>query len=274
MKIKLFDENFVGDLGISPFIDSGVNWDRNTEDYDVAIYTDRLARVLPLNENKINYAWIVEPPIINGENYGHLVPIANKFKKVFSYINSYSSRINNFEFIPIGGTWLKPEDINLYTNKNKLCSFIFSDKQWNGYHRMRHRLYDLIKNNTNIDFYGSGCGQKLPRDQKVLAFKDYKFTIVIENSEEDNYFTEKVIDPLLCGTVPIYIGSPKIGDIFNMDGIIKVRDVDDIITKLNSFNDDLYYSMLPAINDNFLRAKNYMHPELLIQKHILANINK
>lgn len=268
MKIKFFDENLVGDLGISPFIDSGVGWSRDIENYDVAIYTDRLARTLPINENKINYAWLIEPPIINGENYSHIVPIANKFKKVFSYIENLGTRIDNYHFCPIGGTWLNKEDINIYQDKSKLCSFIFSDKQWNSYHRMRHRLYEMIKSTNKVEFFGSGVKQNLPRGHKVLAYKDYKFTIVIENSEEDNYFTEKIIDPILCGTIPIYIGSPKLSTIFNKEGIIQVRDIEDIEKKLDLLNDDLYKSMIPAMIENFYTAKKYIHPEHIIQKCI------
>jgi hypothetical protein len=43
---------------------------------------------------------------------------------------------------------------------------------------------------------------------------------VIESCQEPGYFTEKIIDCFLTGTIPIYWGDPNIRDIFNPGGIL------------------------------------------------------
>ena len=49
---------------------------------------------------------------------------------------------------------------------------------------------------------------------------EYKFVICFENSEEDAYITEKIINPLLANVIPVYWGNKRIGDYFNIDRIL------------------------------------------------------
>jgi hypothetical protein len=44
--------------------------------------------------------------------------------------------------------------------------------------------------------------------------KDYVFTIAIENTIHDHYFTEKIINPLVYNTIPIYLGCSNIEKYF------------------------------------------------------------
>ena len=108
MKIKLVDENLVGQPGLCPFIDPKTNWVRDIDEYDVAIYVDRMCFIQPINPEKTNYAWIIEPPIINGENYINIVKNINAKCKIFYYgenltrYNSYNNEqllIDTFDLI-------------------------------------------------------------------------------------------------------------------------------------------------------------------------------
>lgn len=267
--VNLIDENLTGQPGLSPFIDPDVSWRRNQEntECDINIYTDQLCTRL-VNESKINCAWIIEPSIVNGENYTYIVNNYSKFKYVFSYMKYLNDRIPNHVQIFHGGTWLKSEDIGIWS-KNKNISFIFSDKQWNSYHRLRHRLYDAIKNNSNVSFYGAGCNNKI--EFKSQALKDYRFSIIIENSEERDYFTEKIIDCFLTGTIPVYIGCPAIDDYFNSDGLIRVNDIEPIINLIDNLTPELYESKKHAIQENFEIAKKYIHPEQTINQFLIQN---
>ena len=40
----------------------------------------------------------------------------------------------------------------------------------------------------------------------------YKFTIAFENTAYPGYVTEKIIDAMVAGSVPIYLGAPDIGN--------------------------------------------------------------
>ena len=177
MNIKFMDENLLGQPGLCPYITPETNWQRDISDYDACIYTDRFCFNQPIDNTKQNYAWIIEPPIINGENYRDIVEASNKYKFVFSYLRNLETKINNYKYIPHGGTWLRSDDINIYS-KTKLLSFLFSDKQWNPYHRLRHRIYEMIKVYPNIDFFGSGCNNKI----------QYK----IDSLKIDNVFLDRI----------------------------------------------------------------------------------
>ena len=46
---------------------------------------------------------------------------------------------------------------------------------------------------------------------KMRTISQYKFDLAFENSICDDYVTEKFYDPLLAGTVPVYLGAPNVG---------------------------------------------------------------
>ena len=268
-KIKLIDENLSGQKGLSRYIDPNNNWFENGEDSEVFIYTDRMGYISELNPNKINCAWIIEPPVINGENYTNISKNKNNFKYVFTYIKNYVNELENYVFIPHGGTWLREEDINIH-NKSKLVSCIFSWKNWNSYHRMRFRTYDRLKDDNRVDFYGSGCEK--PIDFKIDGLKDYMFSIVIENSIESDYFTEKLLDCFLSGTIPIYVGTKNVSNYFDSNGIIFFEGDEDLPSILDKINESYYMEKLESIKNNFRIAHDYIHPEKIIEKFLNENI--
>jgi hypothetical protein len=81
-----------------------------------------------------------------------------------------------------------------------------------------------------IDSYGRTLRNKeLPddrgRETKLDTIARYKFTIAIENSFTQDYVTEKFYDPLVVGSVPVYLGAPNIEDFVPGDHcFIKVSD--------------------------------------------------
>lgn len=278
LKIKLVDENLTGQDGLSRYISPNSKWirDINSEDYDIAIFTDTKCFYSQINPEKINFAWLIEPPVINGENYKRMIDECVKFNKVFSHNLDLSNSINNFIYVPHGGTWLRNEDIGIH-DKTKNISFIYSDKQWNLGHRLRHNFANYLKEKEiNIDYYGSGPNNRI--EFKTTALKDYRFSIVIENSVVDSYFTEKIIDCFLSGVIPIYWGTSKISDYFDLDGIIQMPssnehgfDMDKTIELIMSLDENYYQSKILHVVNNFNKAHNYSHPESVINEYIKSN---
>ncbi|KYR00795.1 glycosyltransferase [Tieghemostelium lacteum] len=103
----------------------------------------------------------------------------------------------------------------------------------------RNRLVTELMGVMEIDSIGKCLNnQKVGRgDQKIGAqgkgeikmelLKKYKFSLAIENSECEDYVTEKLWEPLSVGTIPIYLGAPNIDRFLpSPDAIINVRDFD------------------------------------------------
>lgn len=109
--------------------------------------------------------------------------------------------------------------------KTHNISVISSSKAMMPGHNRRLKLLDFLRSEygDKINFYGKGF---LPVEYKYEALDKYRFHICIENSSVPHYWTEKMADPLLAYTIPIYIGCPNIDDYFHGKGYIPV-DIND-----------------------------------------------
>ena len=141
---------------------------------------------------------------------------------------------------------------------------IYSDKNIFEGHRLRH---EISKNVNEIDLFGRGTPN--PVDYKEESLLDYRYSIVVENSKTDNYFTEKLIDCLAVGTIPIYWGCPNIDNYFNLDGIITFNTLEELNKILPTLNKNLYESKLDAITNNLEKSKEYNVTEDWIYKNII-----
>ena len=108
-----------------------------------------------------------------------------------------------------------------YPNKDKKISCVVSTK-----HNPRNNyIKRLFKNKPDIDLYGKGHDRNYHGDAykgmlnydgncKFKGLVDYEYSIVMENSQQQNYWTEKLADAYLSWCMPIYWGCPNISDYF------------------------------------------------------------
>lgn len=86
---------------------------------------------------------------------------------------------------------------------------------------------------------------------KVDFFRRYKFTLAIENSIWPGYETEKLVDPIYAGSIPIYVGNPMARTTFDTESYIDVtnfgslREMLEFVREVDN-NRDLYLKMLAA----------------------------
>lgn len=98
-------------------------------------------------------------------------------------------------------------------DENNICAFISSS-----FHKSGRLTYlETLMNYLNIHSYGKVLQNKiLEKDNgyqsKIDTIANYKFTIAFENAIARDYVTEKFFDPLIAGSVPIYLGAPNIND--------------------------------------------------------------
>ena len=86
--------------------------------------------------------------------------------------------------------------------------------------------------------------------------KDYAFALVIENCKMDYYFTEKLVECIITGTIPIYYGCPNISKFFDLRGIITFNTQEELDDILSNLNEEKYNSMLEYAKINYEKAKN------------------
>jgi hypothetical protein len=105
--------------------------------------------------------------------------------------------------------------------KVKKISIISSDKKIMPGHNLRHSFVEFLKQeySNEIDFFGKGIN---PIDDKSIGLTPYYFSICIENSSINDYWTEKLADPILSYSIPLYYGCKNVNKYFNTNGIINI----------------------------------------------------
>ena len=107
--------------------------------------------------------------------------------------------------------------------KTKKMSIMVSNKTYTKGHKYRHAICSSILNtNLPIDIYGNGCKfYDIKDDERIKGefvskepFLDYQYHIAIENVVTPHYFSEKIMDTLLCNTIPVYLGCENIDNYF------------------------------------------------------------
>jgi len=121
-----------------------------------------------------------------------------------------------------GYMWHITPLVSLPPKVNRI-SLMISNKTLTVGHQYRHTLCKrIINSKLSIDIYGNGCkfyekiwDTRLKGDFKENEpYEGYHFHIAIENVQTPHYFSEKIMNPLLCNTVPIYLGCQKIDKYF------------------------------------------------------------
>lgn len=87
-------------------------------------------------------------------------------------------------------------------------------------------------------------------DKKAFQAK-HKFAIAFENTSYEGYCTEKLMEALVAGTIPIYWGDPNVAKDFNPEAFINAHDYktfDEVVERVKEIdqNDDLYIKIRNA----------------------------
>ena len=86
---------------------------------------------------------------------------------------------------------------------------------------------------------------------KIEFFRGYKFTLAVENTIWPGYMTEKLVDPMFAGSIPIYVGDPQAKLSFDPSSYIdfanfsSMREMLDHVREVDN-TPDLYLKMLAA----------------------------
>jgi glycosyltransferase involved in cell wall biosynthesis len=207
------------------------------------------------------------------EIYNAILDNYDKFDEVWTFDRELLKRIPNAKFYPptevtqfnmlpnpqghppyksnLFDTFELPDDAFQIYPKSKLVSAIVSAKAFLPGHVKRLEFIRSIQH--KIDWFGRGTGRELP--SKIDGLRDYMFSVAIENvSCDDNYFSEKIIDCFLTGTIPIYHGCIHIGEFFDARGILTFSTQQELRDIINNLSYEKYQSMLEYAHINFKKC--------------------
>jgi alpha(1,3/1,4) fucosyltransferase len=132
--------------------------------------------------------------------------------------------------------------------KTGFCSFVVSNPAG----RTRNRLFESLSRRKRVDSGGRFANNVGgPVDDKLAFVARYKFNLAFENSSFPGYVTEKIFEPMLVHSVPIYWGDPDANRDFDPRAFVSYHDFPseealiDHILELDR-DDDAYARMLAA----------------------------
>lgn len=160
-------------------------------------------------------------------------PRSPRFSYYPFYVRSLSERGHNN-----ARQLIKPIDYHqLAPTKTKFCAFLYSHDA-----EPRNQFFHMLSKYKQVDalgkaptkFHGPRPQSRKDRgshditkgtynDGAVSAYIKYKFVIAFENSSHPGYVTEKIINPMFAGAIPIYWGAPDVVNQFNEKSFINAN---------------------------------------------------
>ncbi len=187
---------------------------------------------------------VVEPSVIHARHLKLLRWTWRRFHRVLTHDDALLAAIPNGIFHAFGSTWV-PDYAALDIHKTAAMSLIASAKRDFEGHRLRHEMVDFVQaEGHDVAILGRGYA---PFGHKSEGLAPYRFSVVIENIRERNYFTEKIVDAVLCETVPIYWGCPNIGDFIDPRAMLVCQDAAEMKQAIRNVTTAQYDAMTPAL---------------------------
>jgi len=216
----------------------------------------------------------VEPEAIFG-NEKQLIENASQYYAILTYnANVLKACKNAYKYV-YGTTWITPDQYNNIDISKKVfrITSITGSKSGLAGYKLRRNSYNQQNLITSVPtrFFISGHSHNIPARKnkntpklnvknKISVFTDSQFSLVIENSRQENYFTEKLCDCVITKTIPVYWGCPNIGEYFDTTGWIILEDesVEHLAKKINALTPEYYINHIKTVEKNFKRVKEYI----------------
>jgi len=185
-----------------------------------------------------------------------ILPHSEKFDLILTHQQDILDSCKNSLVFPWGDCWISDSEQKIH-DKTEMFSIIASHKNHTRGHQLRHEVIKL-KNPRLIPFgpQYNDIGAEL--NSKIKASKNFAFQVVIENESWENCFTEKLIDCLRTGSVPIYWGCNNIENFFDTRGFYVVNSLNEIDDLLKTLTMDDYLSKMEYVKNNFLLSEKYL----------------
>ena len=215
-----------------------------------------------LSKNPINILLIGSEPNEYFSNHDYAINNQQSFSIILTWSTKILNQVSNSIQITYGESWWQDK---LFEYKPIEKEFKVSFLRGNLFKLIGHHYrYELFNRQNEIiiptqfwDKLGERGDFNQWRQDKINSFRPYQYSVCIENSSHENYFSEKITDCILNKTIPIYYGCSNIGDFYNEKGIIQIKNIDEAIKIINNLDPQYYNSILDIIEENYQRAFEY-----------------
>ena len=157
------------------------------------------------------------------------------------------------------------------TNFEKYREFsaLISDAEYTENHKERKSfILNHLYNIDNFIHYGRGNfdKHKCYRGEAMYvseAYSPFKYTFSVERYTENNYFTEKIRDPIFCETLSFYNGCPNISDFIDPRCYININlfDTEETLHIINkSIEDKEWEKRIEFIRNEKIRLMDDLNP--------------
>jgi len=115
------------------------------------------------------------------------------------------------------------------------CVFAYSncDEKWSGV-KLRRQFYQRLQERsgqrvTNLGtcYSEDSSRRKGGHGSNDKTFQNFKFVVAFENELSRGYVSEKLVNAMLAGAIPIYLGAPDVYEYFNPLSFVDVRKFED-----------------------------------------------
>lgn len=168
----------------------------------------------------------------------------------FDYpITERNYRLPLYRLYPAYQKILEPRTYyKILAEDRKFCCFLASNPKG----VERNQFFQLLSEYKEVDAGGKvffNIAKPVPRGEETNWMSEYKFCIAFENSSYPGYTTEKLMNALAAGTIPIYWGNPLVERDFNPKAFINSHDFNNfksVVDRVKEVdrNPDIYRAML------------------------------
>ncbi len=233
---------------------NNMHYIKRRKDHDgVSLFVDDMlfdSNLINSVKSKYKVGWIIEPRDVKEAPYHGVDKNHEMFDLIITFDKELIEKYDNCKHLIWCESRVRDEEWGKWdeSRKNKLVSMIASNKTMTYGHRFRFNIAKQLHKKHNFDLWGNAFKTF---KEKTEPLGEYYFSIVANNSMQDNFFTEALCDCFALKTIPIFRGCKNIGNFFNEDGIITFNTIEELDTILENLTIEDYYKRKDAIENNY-----------------------
>ena len=241
---------------------------------DFSFYFEYRPTQEELSQNSINIFACEEPNEYFG-NHDWIIQNHDKFSVILGWSEQILKKCSNSQMLIYGESWLDDGTDRIFKDRKKKFEIShLRGAKINSYgHWLRHSIFNR-QDEIIIPkkFHPTVEPFKVWQDNingKDFILGESMFSIIIENTSHNNYFTEKLTDCMLMKTIPIYWGCSNIGHYYNSVGILQFKSDDEAINIINSLTPEYYERYKHVVEENYKKAFEYKNYITRIKNQII-----